>query len=99
MNDHDEFVPMPNAKFTFNHSKIIKKDTDDSSAGIYKLIIRKDDNINLVIDVNDKKMAWTIDIKDTEDIYNLFGKAGKVIMSINFRGISLTLDYTLGWFL
>ena len=77
MNDHDEFVPMPNSKFTFNQSKIIKKDTDESSAGIYKLIIRKDDNINLVIDVNDKKMAWTIDIKDTEDIYNLFGKAGK----------------------
>ncbi len=38
---------------------------------------REDGNIDFVIRAGGEKMAWTIDIEDTEDIFNLFGKSGK----------------------
>ena len=35
--------------------------------------------------IEKEKLAWTIDIEDTEDVYNLFGKSGKfpAIVSTN----------------
>jgi len=52
-----------------------KKDTPDK--GRFKLFQREDGNIDFVIRAGGEKMAWTIDIEDTEDIFNLFGKSGK----------------------
>jgi hypothetical protein len=45
--------------------------------GKFTVFLRKDDNLNLVIHINDEKIAWLIDIDNEEDIFNLFGKAGK----------------------
>ena len=53
----------------------LKKDTPDK--GRFKLFQREDGNIDFVIKAGGEKMAWTIDIEDTEDIFNLFGKSGK----------------------
>ena len=54
--------------------KIIKA---ESREGDFTIVIREDGNLDFIIDVNDKRNAWTIEIDDTEDIYNLFGKSGK----------------------
>jgi hypothetical protein len=60
------------------------KDIDDPPAekwskkkGTFKVFLRKDDNLNLVIELKDEKLAWLIDIDNEEDVFNLFGKAGK----------------------
>ena len=52
-----------------------KKDTPNQ--GKFKLFQREDGNIDFVIRAGGEKMAWTIDIEDTEDVFNLFGKSGK----------------------
>ena len=76
MNDQDEFVALDGEKYTFNPNHISKK-KETSNVGTFKLVEAEDDNINLIININDKQMGWNIDIEDTEDIFNLFGKAGK----------------------
>ena len=76
MNDYDEFIPIGPNKFTYNKLHI-SKETPKESIGEYKMYMGKDKNINLVITYKDKTMGWTIDIEDSEDIFNLFGKAGK----------------------
>lgn len=38
---------------------------------------REDENIDFIIEYKDKRNAWTIEIEDSEDIFNLFGKSGK----------------------
>jgi hypothetical protein len=45
--------------------------------GQFKVYSRKDDDLNLVIKLKDTTMSWTIDINSDDDIFNLFGKAGK----------------------
>jgi hypothetical protein len=76
MNDYDEFIPIGANKFTYNDSHITKKAPKEEH-GKFALYMRKDKNINLVIDYEDKTLAWIINVEDTEDIFNLFGKAGK----------------------
>ena len=61
-----------------------KKDTPDK--GRFKLFQREDGNIDFVIRAGGEKMAWTIDIEDTEDIFNLFGKSGKFPASVATTG-------------
>ena len=77
MNDFDEFIQVNHNHYTYNDKAIIKDSKELSKKGRYKLYVRKDDNLDLIIQVNDETFAWTIDIEDNEDIYNLFGKAGK----------------------
>ena len=54
-----------------------KFDDKSSNLGEFSLVVTKDNNINFIINYREKRMAWLIDIDDTEDIYNLFGKSGK----------------------
>jgi len=77
MNDFDDFIRLPNKHFTANRDKLIKEGSSESKTGEFKLQMRKDKNIELVINVNDKTLLWVIDIEDAEDIFNLFGKSGK----------------------
>ena len=76
LNDFDEFEKKNNNEYTFNDGHISKKETEKRT-GIFKLLKTDDGNLDLIIDVNDKQMAWNINLDDTEDIFNLFGKAGK----------------------
>jgi ATP-dependent DNA ligase/cation transport regulator ChaB len=45
--------------------------------GKFKLYLRDDDNLNLVIKLKDESINWLIDLEDDSDIFELFGKAGK----------------------
>ena len=45
--------------------------------GDFKLYLRDDDNLNLVIKLKDESINWLIDLDKSEDIFELFGKAGK----------------------
>ena len=86
MNDQDEFVPVAGEKFTFNSNHISKNtEEEESRVGTFKLMTTEDDNITLVFEVNKTRQAWNIDIEDTEDIFNLFGKAGKFPAEIATR--------------
>ena len=45
--------------------------------GDFKLYLRDDDNLNLVIKLKDESINWLIDLDTPDDIFELFGKAGK----------------------
>jgi len=45
--------------------------------GEFKLYLRDDDNLNLVIKLKDETINWLIDLEKSNDIFDLFGKAGK----------------------
>tara|TARA_Y100001951_G_scaffold98688_1_gene99786 strand:- start:95 stop:2650 length:2556 start_codon:yes stop_codon:yes gene_type:complete len=68
----------------YHSPDFLMKDIEDPPAekwskdkGKFQVFLRKDDNLNLVIHIKDSKIAWLIDIENEEDIFNLFGKAGK----------------------
>tara|TARA_R110002050_G_scaffold30915_4_gene79037 strand:+ start:6490 stop:9090 length:2601 start_codon:yes stop_codon:yes gene_type:complete len=74
--------------FIYHHPNKFSVQTDEVTKDIEpikkeerigKYIIKKrdDENIDFIIEYKDKRNAWTIEIDDTEDIYNLFGKSGK----------------------
>jgi hypothetical protein len=54
---------------------IIQK--EDSRKGKFTINRQDDGNINLIIEYKKNRFAWLIDIGDTDDIYNLFGKSVK----------------------
>ena len=87
MNDHDAFIPMSGQKFAAN-SKVLIKDNekDDNRYGKFKLYTREDDNLDFIITYKGETFAWTIDIDNTKDIYNLFGKSGKYPAEVS-RGV------------
>ena len=43
----------------------------------YEIWKREDGDLNFIYNHKDKEMSWRIEQKETEDIYELFGKAGK----------------------
>jgi len=45
--------------------------------GLFKVYSRKDDNLTFAIKLLDETLYWTIDINSDDDIFDLFGKAGK----------------------
>ena len=62
-------------KFKTDPTTMMKDEVrnDDS----FKIYIREDGNLNVVLDIKDDKMAWTIRLDENSDIYELFGKSGK----------------------
>ena len=59
----------------------VTKDIDvlqkEDRKGTFVIKRREDENIDFIIEYKDKRNAWTIEIDDSEDIFNLFGKSGK----------------------
>ena len=45
--------------------------------GLFKLYAREDNNVTLAIQVGDENMFWTIDLENDEEMFDLFGAAGK----------------------
>ena len=45
--------------------------------GEFKLYAREDDNLTLAIKLKTENMFWTIDIENEEEMFDLFGAAGK----------------------
>jgi len=76
------------AKDTFEENEeVIAKDATQKM-GKFVVNKRKDDNLDLVLMYDDMRFGWTIDIEDTEDIFNLFGKSNKYPdeISTNLQG-------------
>ena len=53
------------------------KTPDDLREGIFKLYEREDGNLQFLIKLSDKLLAWTIKINSMDDVFNLFGKSKK----------------------
>ena len=53
------------------------KTPDNYRKGQFKLYSREDDNITFAIKVDDESMFWTIDLENDEEMFDLFGAAGK----------------------
>jgi len=53
------------------------KTPDEYRKGKFKIYNREDNNIHLAISVNGENMNWTIDLEDEEELFDLFGAAGK----------------------
>ena len=81
-NQADEITYSTNNKFVADDSIIEKDDSDYKTPknyrnGKFKLYLRKDENLSLTFMLDDAKLGWEIDIKSVDDVFDLFGKAGK----------------------
>ena len=81
-NQADEITYSTNNKFVADDSVIEKDDSDYKTPknyrnGKFKLYLRKDENLSLTFMLDDVKLGWEIDIKSVDDVFDLFGKAGK----------------------
>tara|TARA_R110002020_G_scaffold6002_10_gene25176 strand:+ start:20196 stop:22793 length:2598 start_codon:yes stop_codon:yes gene_type:complete len=80
MKQQEDLVYLHPNKFTARED-ILEKDIEElvkkDNMGKYTIVLREDDNVDLIIDYQDERMAWTIDIEGNTDIYDLFGKSGK----------------------
>ena len=56
--------------------------------GNFKLYLRDDENLNLVIKLEDETLNWLIDLEKDDDIFRLFGKANKYPAQIAKTNIS-----------
>jgi len=67
-----------NAVFTDKYAMLkAYKTPDNYRKGQFKLYSREDDNITFAIKVDDESMFWTIDLENDEEMFDLFGAAGK----------------------
>tara|TARA_R110002050_G_scaffold84291_2_gene179983 strand:- start:11783 stop:14392 length:2610 start_codon:yes stop_codon:yes gene_type:complete len=83
MKKQDSFIYKHPNTFMSNE-EVLEKDTDDmvihkeeSRTGEFTITKQEDGNLNFIIDYKKKRFAWLIDIEDTDDVYNLFGKSNK----------------------
>mgnify|MGYP003120078561 FL=1 len=76
----------PKTKELFRDPEKLQKDSEvikeyktpkEYQEGEFKLYLRDDDNLNLVIKLKDESINWLIDLEKSNDIFDLFGKAGK----------------------
>ena len=78
----DHGVLFRDNKFIHDPNKImaeIKKyeTPKEYQEGEFKIYLREDENLNLVIKLKKETLNWFIDLAEDEDIFNLFGKATK----------------------
>lgn len=76
LKNQDAFVFLSPNRFDVSPENI-EKDEEGELAGEFEVRQREDGNIDFVIETDDKRMAWLIDIDKPEDIFDLFGKSGK----------------------
>ena len=60
---------------------VLEKDVEElkkeRKTGEFSIVLREDGNLDFIMTVNDKRNFWEIDIENSDDIYDLFGKSGK----------------------
>ena len=95
----------PNQTFVDDPSKImnIKKEyktPEKYREGKFKIYKRKDENLNISIQVGDENLNWLVDIDDEEEMFDLFGKGKKfpaeVAKNIQREKVIDEGDITLG---
>lgn len=77
-------IEFENKKLFANPSKIMAseeikkyKTPDEYRNGEFKIYLRKDSNINIVMKLGDDSINWLVDLQDEEELFDMFGKAGK----------------------
>lgn len=53
------------------------KTPEEYQKGQFRIYMRKDNNLNIVMKLGDESINWLIDIENEEELFDLFGKAGK----------------------
>jgi|TARA_B100000035_G_scaffold109016_1_gene92531 ATP-dependent DNA ligase len=99
MKKQDSFIFKRPNLFVPN-KEVLEKDVDDmiihkeeSREGNFKIVKREDGNVDFIITFKEKRFAWLIDIEDTDDIYNLFGKSNKYPAIVSNKiGEGTTID-------
>ena len=81
-NQAEDIIYSGNNQFIADDSVIEKdesdyKTPDNYRQGKFKIYLRKDENISFTFMLDDVKLGWEIEIKSIDDVFNLFGKAGK----------------------
>ena len=68
-----------NDKILLETDNIMKeyKTPEKYQSGKFKIYARQDDNVNVVMKLGDETINWNIDLDDEEELFDLFGKAGK----------------------
>tara|TARA_R110002020_G_scaffold117476_14_gene268673 strand:+ start:4867 stop:7374 length:2508 start_codon:yes stop_codon:yes gene_type:complete len=77
-------IEFENKKLFASPSKIMAseeikkyKTPDEYRNGEFKIYLRKDSNINIVMKLGDDSINWLVDLQDEEELFDMFGKAGK----------------------
>ncbi len=94
-------------KLFAEHDKIlmdtIKKEYETPEkyrSGEFKVYLRDDDNLNIVMKLGDESINWMVRLDSKDDIFQLFGKAGKfpaiVAKNISKRKVIDSGDVKLG---
>lgn len=84
-NDGVQFV---NKKYQADPTRIAQEEEDldilkqyktpeQYRKGEFKIYDREDGNLNIIMSLGDESINWLVDIENSEDIFDLFGKAGK----------------------
>ena len=76
MKNQDAFIFISPDKFDVSPENI-EKDEDKELTGEFEVRQREDGNLDFIIETDNKRMAWLIDLDKPEDIFDLFGKSGK----------------------
>jgi len=53
------------------------KTPEEYQKGQFRIYMRKDNNLNIVMKLGDESINWLIDIENEEELFDMFGKAGK----------------------
>ena len=53
------------------------KTPEEYQTGEFKIYMRKDNNLNIVMKLGDESINWLVDTQDEEELFDMFGKAGK----------------------
>jgi len=89
-----------NDKIMLDTIKKEYKTPEKYRTGEFKLYLRDDDNLNLVMKLGDESINWMIRLDSKDDIFELFGKAGKfpaiVAKNISKRKLVDSGDVKLG---
>ena len=88
-------------KILMDRDSIIKYKTPKKyRSGKFKVYLRDDENINFLIKLGDETLSWLIKLEKDDDIFDLFGKAGKypaeVATSIDRKRVIDEGDIELG---
>jgi len=67
----------PSIKLADDDIKKEYKTPSEYREGKFKIYARKDDNVHLSIQLGKEVLHWTIDLENEEELFDLFGAAGK----------------------
>ena len=68
----------PSIKLADDDIKKEYKTPKEYQAGEFRIYAREDDNIHFSLQLGDETLHWTIDLENEEELFDLFGAAGRI---------------------